>query len=73
MTDTVADGRLVSLGRMLIRWRLLLTVVAVITAFFGYHAMQLQLLSRFDELLPANHRSSRYTESSQVFGDANTV
>ncbi len=75
MTDTAADGRLVSLGRMLIRWRVaVLTVVAVITAFFGYHAMQLQLLSRFDELLPANHPFiAVHRKFAKSFGGANTV
>jgi predicted RND superfamily exporter protein len=75
MTDTVADGRLVSLGRTLIRWRLaVLAVVAVITAFFGYHALQLQLLSRFDELLPANHPFiTVHRQFAKSFGGANTV
>ena len=75
MTDTVANGRLVSLGRTLIRWRVaVLTVVAVTTAFFGYHALQLQLLSRFDELLPANHPFiAVHRQFAKSFGGANTV
>jgi predicted RND superfamily exporter protein len=75
MTDTAADGRLASLGRTLVRWRVaVLTVVAVITAFFGYHAMQLQLLSRFDELLPANHPFiAVHRKFAKSFGGANTV
>jgi predicted RND superfamily exporter protein len=75
MTDTVANGRLVSLGRTLIRWRVaVLTVVAVITAFFGYHASQLRLLSRFDELLPANHPFiAVHRQFAKSFGGANTV
>jgi len=75
MTDTAANGRLASLGRTLIRWRVVvLTVVAVTTAFFGYHAMQLQLLSRFDELLPANHPFvAVHRKFAKSFGGANTV
>jgi uncharacterized protein len=75
MTDTAADGRLASLGRTLIRWRVaVLTLVAVATAFFGYHAMQLQLLSRFDELLPANHPFvGTHRKFAKSFGGANTV
>jgi predicted RND superfamily exporter protein len=75
MTETVADGRLASLGRTLIRWRVaVLTLVAVATAFFAYHAMQLQLLSRFDELLPANHPFvGVHRKFAKSFGGANTV
>ncbi len=75
MTDTVASGRLISMGRTLIRWRVaVLAVVAVVTAFFGYHAMQLRLLSRFDELLPANHPYvAVHRQFAKSFGGANTV
>jgi uncharacterized protein len=75
MTDTVASGRLVSMGRALIRWRVaVLSAVAVVTLFFGYHAVQLQLLSRFDELLPANHPYiAVHRQFAKTFGGANTV
>ncbi len=75
MTDTVASGRLVSMGRVLIRRRVaVLAVVAVVTAFFGYHALQLRLLSRFDELLPANHPYiAVHKQFAKSFGGANTV
>ena len=75
MTDTVASGRLVSMGRMLIRRRVaVLAVVAVVTAFFGYHAMQLRLLSRFDELLPTNHPYvAVHRQFAKTFGGANTI
>jgi predicted RND superfamily exporter protein len=75
MTDTVASGRLMSMGRALIRRRIaVLAVVAVVTAFFGYHALQLRLLSRFDELLPANHQYiAVHKQFAKSFGGANTV
>jgi uncharacterized protein len=75
MTDTVASGRLVSMGRMLIRRRVaVLAVVAVVTAFFGYHALQLRLLSRFDELLPTNHPFvAVHRQFAKTFGGANTI
>ncbi len=48
--------------------------MAVVTAFFGYHAMQLRLLSRFDELLPTNHPYvAVHRQFAKTFGGANTV
>jgi predicted RND superfamily exporter protein len=75
MSEEEPRGRLVSLGRGLIRFRVVvLAAVAVVTAFFAYHAMQLQLISRFDELLPANHPFvTVHRQFAKSFGGANTV
>jgi uncharacterized protein len=75
MSDTPQTGRLVSLGRTLIRLRVTaVALVAVLTAFFGYHALQLRLQSRFDELLPATHPFvAVHRQFSKTFGGANTV
>jgi hypothetical protein len=48
MSDNPQTGPLVSLGRTLIRLRVtVLALITVLTAFFGYHAVQLRLQSRF--------------------------
>jgi hypothetical protein len=75
MSDNLQEGRLVSLGRTLIRWRVAaLAVIAVLTAFFGYHAAQLRLQSRFDELLPSTHPFiAVHRQFAQTFGGANTA
>ncbi|MBI2963966.1 MAG: MMPL family transporter [Deltaproteobacteria bacterium] len=75
MSENRSEGRLVSLGRTLIRHRVAaLAVVGVVTAFFGYHALRLQLLSRFDELLPATHPFvAVHRQFAKTFGGANTV
>ena len=58
MSEDRPGGPLVSLGRGLIRLRAAaLVIVALVTSFFAYHAVQLRLMSRFDELLPATHRN----------------
>src|SRR5437867_5779858 len=75
MSDNPQTAPLVSLGRALIRWRLVVfALVAVLTAFFGYNALQLRLQSRFDELLPATHPFiAVHRQFSKTFGGANTV
>ena len=68
-------GALVSLGRGLIRARLVvMAVVALATAFFATQAVQLSLVSRFDELLPASHPFLEvHRKFAKTFGGANTV
>ena len=75
MTNNRAEQRLLSMGRTLIRWRVTAAaLVAVMTAFFGYHALQLRLVSRFDELLPATHPFIQvHRKFAKTFGGANTV
>jgi predicted RND superfamily exporter protein len=75
MTDNLQEGRLVTLGRALIRWRVAaLTLVGILTAFFAYHAAQLRLQSRFDELLPSTHPFiAVHKKFAKTFGGANTV
>ena len=75
MSDTQPDRRLMALGRTLIRWRVAaLAIVAVLTAFFAMHAARLELLSRFDELLPATHPFiAVHRQFAKTFGGANTV
>jgi uncharacterized protein len=75
MTNGRAEQRLLSMGRALIRWRVAaLAAVGILTAFFAYHAVQLQLVSRFDELLPATHPYiAVHRQFAKTFGGANTV
>ncbi len=75
MDESKPASALDRLGRALIRLRYpVLLVVGLATAFFGYHATQLQLLSRFDELLPANHPFIQvHRKFAGTFGGANTV
>ncbi len=75
MDESKPVGALDRLGRALIRFRYpVLLVVGLATAFFGYHAVQLRLLSRFDELLPANHPFIQvHRKFAGTFGGANTV
>lgn len=71
----VGSERLEALGRGLIRARVIvLVVVAAATAFFAWHAVQLRMLSRFDELLPKTHPFIQvHRENAETFGGANTV
>src|SRR2546423_1572931 len=75
MTNDRAEQRLLSIGRTLTRWRVTAAaLVAVMTAFFGYHALQLRTLSRFDEVLPAPHPFIQvHRKFAKTFGGANTV
>ena len=75
MSDDQMTGPLVSLGRGLIRARLVvIALVALVTAFFAAQAVQLTLLSRFDELLPESHPFiSMHKKHAKTFGGANTV
>ena len=75
MSENRPEGPLVTLGRRLIRFRVAaLSVVTVVTLFFAYHAVQLRLLSRFDELLPATHPFvAVHRQFAKTFGGANTV
>jgi len=76
MSDDEIRGPLVSLGRSLIRARLVvIAIVALATAFFAAQAVQLSLLSRFDELLPASHPfiANVHKKHAKTFGGANTV
>jgi uncharacterized protein len=64
-----------NLGRALIRVRFpVIGLVVLVTAFFGWHAAKLQMLSRFDELLPKNHPFLKvHRENAETFGGANSV
>jgi predicted RND superfamily exporter protein len=75
MSDNLPDRRLMAMGRTLIRWRVAaLAIVAVLTVFFAAHAARLQLVSRFDELLPATHPFIEvHRKFAKTFGGANTV
>jgi len=68
-------SRLDALGRGLVRARIWVVLsVAAITLFFAWHAAELRLLSRFDELLPKDHPFIQvHRENAQTFGGANTV
>jgi hypothetical protein len=49
-------------------------LVAIVTVFFGWHALSLEMASRFDELLPTNHPFLEvHREHAKTFGGANTV
>src|SRR5208337_2011564 len=58
-----------------LRWRfLVLAVVGVLTAFFGYYAAQTQLVTSFGDLLPQNHPFIQVAHKyDQYFGSVNNV
>ena len=62
-------------ARWLIRWRVVVVLlVGGLTVGFATQAWQLRMLSRFDELLPAEHPFLEvHREHAKTFGGANTV
>ena len=62
-------------SRFFIRWRAVnLTIIGLLTVFFAYHAMQLQVFSQFIDLLPRNHSFIQvYEKYNRQFGSANVV
>src|SRR5262245_12776010 len=62
-------------SRFFIRHRHInLTIILAITAFFGYHALQLQVFSQFIDLLPRNHPYIEvYEKYNRQYGGANVV
>ena len=62
-------------GEWILRWRfMVLTVVGVLTAFFGYFAAQTQLVTSFGDLLPQNHPFIQIAHKyDQYFGSVNNV
>ncbi|MGH7899320.1 MAG: efflux RND transporter permease subunit [Candidatus Binatia bacterium] len=75
MSGSQPAERLTRLGYGLIRRRVpILVAVSLATAFFAFHALQLRLLTRFDELLPATHPFiAVHRQFAGTFGGANTV
>src|SRR3990172_4092839 len=63
------------LGELLIKYRLpVVAIIGAITLFFGYHMMQLQLVTSFGELLPQTHPYIKiHNRFSGTFGGANNV
>jgi uncharacterized protein len=62
-------------GEWILRWRfLVLGVVGVLTAFFGYFAAQTQLVTSFGDLLPQNHPFIQIAHKyGEYFGSVNNV
>ncbi len=62
-------------GEWILRWRfLVLALVGVLTAFFGYFAAQTQLVTSFGDLLPQNHPFIKIAHKyDQYFGSVNNV
>ena len=62
-------------GEWILRWRfLVLGVVGVLTAFFGYFAAQTQLVTSFGDLLPQNHPFIQVAHKyGEYFGSVNNV
>ncbi len=62
-------------SRFFIRWRAVnLTIIGLLTVFFLYHALQLQVFSQFIDLLPRNHSFIQvYEKYNRQFGSANVV
>ncbi|HEV8711888.1 MAG TPA: MMPL family transporter [Candidatus Binatia bacterium] len=73
--STEDRGYLYRLGEKLIeRRKLVLITVTVITLIFAVFALRLNMVTRFDELLPQNHPFIQvHNEYSQTFGGANTI
>ncbi|HVN64969.1 MAG TPA: hypothetical protein VMT58_10050, partial [Candidatus Binataceae bacterium] len=63
------------LGGWILRWRfLVLAVTGAMTAFFGYFALQTQLVTSFGDLLPQNHPFVKIAHQyDQYFGSVNNV
>jgi uncharacterized protein len=52
----------------------LLIAVTLLTAFFGYHALKIEMYTAFSDLLPTDHPFIRvHNEYSEIFGGANVV
>ncbi len=62
-------------GEWILRRRfIVLGVVGVLTAFFGYYAAQTQLVTSFGDLLPQNHPFIQVAHKyDQYFGSVNNV
>lgn len=75
MTEKKASATLLGFGRLLVRHRLaVLLGVAAVTGFFALQAAQLRMMSRFDEMLPADHPFLEvHRRYAGTFGGANTV
>src|SRR5262249_29671336 len=75
MSERESANRIAALGRTLIRLRVpVLFGVALVSGFFAFHASKLELMSRFDELLPATHPYvAVHKKFAKSFGGANTV
>jgi len=70
-----ADSLAFAFSRWFLRHRLpFLILIAALTAFFGWHALQLQVFSQFVDLLPRNHPFIQvYERYNRDFGSANLV
>ena len=54
--------------------RVNMAIIALLTLFFGYRALQLQVFSQFIDLLPRNHPHIQvYEKYNRQFGSANVV
>ena len=62
-------------SRFFIKWRAVnLTLIGLLTVFFAYHALHLQVFSQFIDLLPRNHPFIQvYEKYNRQFGSANVV
>ncbi|HUO05282.1 MAG TPA: MMPL family transporter [Candidatus Binataceae bacterium] len=62
-------------GDWILRWRfLVLLVVGALTGFFGYYAMQTELVTSFGDLLPQNHPFVKIAHQyEEYFGAVNNV
>ncbi len=65
----------VRFSRFFIKYRgFNLAIIGALTAFFLYHALQLQVFSQFIDLLPRNHAFIQvYEKYNRQFGSANVV
>ena len=68
-------GHLYSLGRRIIEKRIpILIAVGIITLIFALFALRLDMVTRFDELLPQSHPFVKvHNQFAPMFGGANTV
>ena len=68
-------GSLYNLGRKIIDKRTpILIAVSIITLIFAIFALRLDMVTRFDELLPQNHPFVKvHNQYAPMFGGANTV
>lgn len=69
------DELMLRFSRFFIRHRLVnLTLIGLITVYFGYEAQKLQVFSQFIDLLPRDHSYIQvYEKYNRAFGSANVV
>ncbi|HXG22737.1 MAG TPA: MMPL family transporter [Methylomirabilota bacterium] len=75
MTPDTRHAALYRLGEQLIEKRtIVLVIITIVTLLFAAFALRLDMVTRFDELLPQNHPFIKvHNQYASTFGGANTI